>query len=163
MDEDAFAYFIDSQFKYRAGRSGLVQPKSVIVVDDLKAHYTKRIKDKLKALNTTLVVLSGGLTPKAQLCDTHVNYTYKHNIKNKQTRNRLAQYKEAKRRARESGQEHGTAFLKKMERISKIEHLQVMASAYADIQPNLGITSWETVKMMPYELARATRWDVGCF
>ena len=126
MNEQAFGYFLDSQFKFRAGRSGLDQPRSAFVVDDLKSHYTAGIKEKLRRYNTKLIVIPGGLTPKAQLCDTHVNFTFKHHVKSQQTTNRLEQFREAKARAQQSGIQHASAYLKKLDRVSKVSHVQVM-------------------------------------
>ena len=49
--------------------------------------------------NTKIIILPGGLTPKAQIMDTHNNRPFKFNVKSKMSLLRLQKYKLAKEEA----------------------------------------------------------------
>jgi len=78
MDQQSFLHWGRTIWKYRADSSGENQPISVLLLDDLSSHKTKLIMDEFKRLyNTKIIILPGGLTPKAQIMDTHNNRPFK--------------------------------------------------------------------------------------
>jgi len=65
MDEECFLTWGRTVWKYREDTSGENQPLSVLLLDDLQSHKTKKIMDAIKRLyNTKIIILPGGLTPK---------------------------------------------------------------------------------------------------
>ena len=75
---------------------GVLQPKSVLIVDDHSAHYTKKVKEALAKMNTKLIIIPGGLTPKAQIMDVLYNRPFKHRVRLATDLHRLRLYKEKK-------------------------------------------------------------------
>ena len=76
MDEETFLHWVGCKtvWKYRADSSGENQPISVLLLEDLTSHKTKKVLEEFKRLyNAKIIVLPGGLTPKAQIMDTHNN------------------------------------------------------------------------------------------
>ena len=156
MDEEAFLHWGRTVWKYRAGTSGEVQPPSVLLLDDLRTHKTKRVMDEFKALyNTKIIILPGGLTPKAQIMDVVNNRPFKVNVRSKQLKLRLKKYKEVK------AAQARNPLLKARSGIPTLtreEHVHIMLQAWAELSPELGAKAWVAVKLMPYELAQQVGW-----
>ena len=156
MDEEAFLHFGQTVWKYRAGTSGEEQPPSILLLDDLTSHKTKRVLDEFKTLyNTKIIILPGGLTPKAQIMDVTNNRPFKVSVRSKQLKLRMAKYKHAKSLA-------ATNPLVKVAcgipTLTREECVQIMLEAWAELNPELGAKAWVTVKLMPYELAQKVGW-----
>ena len=67
---------------------------SVLLLDDLKSHKSKKVLEEFRTLyNTKIIILPGGLAPKAQIMDTHNNRPFKFNVKSKMSLLRLQKYK----------------------------------------------------------------------
>jgi hypothetical protein len=93
MDEEAFLHFGRTVWKYRAGTSGEEQPPSVLLLDDLTSHKTKKVLDEFRRLyNTKIIILPGGLTPKAQIMDVTNNRPFKVSVGSKQLKLRMKKY-----------------------------------------------------------------------
>ena len=74
MDQESFRHWGRTVWKYRVDSSGENQPVSVLLLDDLRSHKTKIVLEEFRTLyNTKIIILPGGLTPKAQIMDTHNN------------------------------------------------------------------------------------------
>jgi hypothetical protein len=132
-------------WKNRAGTSGEVQPPSVLLLDDLRTHKTKRFMDEFKALyNTKIIILPGGLTPKAQIMDVVNNRPFKVNVRSKQLKLRLKKYKEVK------AAQARNPLLKARSGIPTLTREELF--------PELGAKAWVAVKLMPYELAQKVGW-----
>ena len=59
MTEKAMLEWIQTTWKYRSDSLGVLQPKSVLIVDDHSAHYTKKVKEALAKMNTKLIIIPG--------------------------------------------------------------------------------------------------------
>ena len=81
MTEKAMLEWIDTTWKFREDSLGVQQPRSVLILDDHSAHYTKKVKEALAKLNTKLIIIPGGLTPKAQIMDVLYNRPFKHRVR----------------------------------------------------------------------------------
>ena len=97
MDQESFRHWGRTVWKYRVDSSGENQPVSVLLLDDLRSHKTKIVLEEFRTLyNTKIIILPGGLTPKAQIMDTHNNRPFKFNAKSKITALRLKKYQQSK-------------------------------------------------------------------
>lgn len=71
MDTDLVIDWIDSVWRKRPGAGlGL---RSMLVLDAFKCHLDQRVKDKLAACHTDLVVIPGGMTSQLQPLDVSIN------------------------------------------------------------------------------------------
>jgi len=157
MDEEAFRHFGRTVWKYRAGKSGEEQPPSVLLLDDLTSHKTKKVLEEFRTLyNTKIIILPGGLTPKAQIMDVTNNRPFKVSVRSKQLKLRMKKYKQAK-----SAQ--ATIPLLKgpvgIPTLTREETVDIMLQAWKELSPELGAKAWVTVKLMPYELAQKVGWS----
>ena len=156
MDEETFSHWGKTVWKYRAGTSGEDQPLSVLLLDDLTSHKTKKIMDEFKRLyNTKTIVLPGGLTPKAQIMDTHNNRPFKASVGAKLRALRRAKYQAANAEAAKDPFSKGC---ERIPRLTREEVVEAMLEAWEELDPNLGANAWETVKLVPYELAQELGW-----
>ena len=128
----------------------------MLLLDDLRSHKTKKIMDEFKRLyNTKIIILPGGLTPKAQIMDTHNNRPFKCKCRTKIVKLRSEKYNAAKVEAAKNPLLKGRVAIPK---ISREEITQIMLEAWDEIDPALGANAWVCVKMMPYELAQLSGW-----
>ena len=156
MDEECFLNWGRMVWKYREDSSGENQPLSVLLLDDLRSHKTKKIMDEFKRLyNTKIIILPGGLTPKAQIMDTHNNRPFKCKCRTKIVKLRSEKYNAAKEEAAKNPLLKGRVAIPK---ISREEITQIMLEAWDEIDPSLGANAWVCVKMMSYELAQLSGW-----
>jgi len=156
MDEEAFLHWGRTIWKFRAGTSGEEQPPSVLLLDDLRTHKTKRVMDEFKRLyNTKIIILPGGLTPKAQIMDVVNNRPFKVNVRSKQLKLRLKKYKAVK-----AAQARNPLYKASIgiPTLTRDEHVDIMLQAWAELSPALGAKAWVAVKLMPYELAQQVGW-----
>jgi len=156
MDEEAFLHWGRTIWKFRAGTSGEEQPPSVLLLDDLRTHKTKRVMDEFKRLyNTKIIILPGGLTPKAQIMDVVNNRPFKVNVRSKQLKLRLKKYKAVK-----AAQARNPLYKASIgiPTLTHDEHVDIMLQAWAELFPVLGAKAWVAVKLMPYELAQQVGW-----
>ena len=105
--------------------------------------------------NTKIIILPGGLTPKAQIMDTHNNRPFKANLKAKLRKLRLDKYNAAKAQAARDPLHKGRVAIPKL---TREEVVDAMLDAWEELDPNLGANAWEVVKLMPYELAQEKGW-----
>ena len=96
MTEKAMLEWINTTWKYRSDSLGVLQPKSVLILDDHSAHYTEKVKQAFAKMNTKLIILPSGLTPKAQIMDVLYNRPFKHRLRLATDLHRLRMYKEKK-------------------------------------------------------------------
>ena len=156
MDEDTFKHWGRTVWKYRADSSGENQPHSVLLLDDLTSHKTKAVMDEFKRLyNTKIIILPGGLTPKAQIMDTHNNRPFKCSLKAKLRKMRLDKYNAAKAEAAKDPLHKGRVGVP---RLTREEVVDAMIQAWEELDPKLGANAWVVVKLMPYELAQEKNW-----
>ena len=156
MDQQSFLHWGRTIWKYRADSSGENQPISVLLLDDLSSHKTKLIMDEFKRLyNTKIIILPGGLTPKAQIMDTHNNRPFKAKVRSMILKLRSEKYKAAKAEAAADPMFKGRVGVPKL---SREEIIQIMLDAWESLDPSLGANAWESVKLMPYELAQEKGW-----
>jgi len=120
MTEKAMLDWIDTTWKFRGDSSGVLQPKSVLILDDHSAHYTNKVKEALAKLNTKLIIIPGGLTPKAQIMDVLYNRPFKHRVRLATDLHRLRLYKEKKARCAGG---HVDYKMSKIERHLTVQHL----------------------------------------
>lgn len=79
MTTDLVADWIDHVWRKRPGASlGL---RAMLVLDAFRCHLDERIKDKLHACNTDLVVIPGGMTSQLQPLDVSLNKPVKDRIR----------------------------------------------------------------------------------
>ena len=157
MDEEAFLHFGRTVWKYRAGTSGEEQPPSVLLLDDLTSHKTKKVLDEFRRLyNTKIIILPGGLTPKAQIMDVTNNRPFKVSVRSKQLKLRMKKYKAAKSAQATNPLLKGPVGIPTL---SREETVDIMLQAWAELSPELGAKGWLTVKLMPYELAQQVGWS----
>ncbi|CAM9435524.1 unnamed protein product [Laminaria digitata] len=82
-------------FGRRPDSSPFNQPQSVLVLDDFRAHrseaFQKRLKDEL---NTTTIMIPGGLTPVMQPCDRTIDKEFRRRLKELHTAWALGQTKD---------------------------------------------------------------------
>ena len=156
MDEECFLTWGRTVWKYREDTSGENQPLSVLLLDDLRSHKTQKLMDEFKRLyNTKIIILPGGLTPKAQIMDTHNNRPFKCKVRSKLVKLRSQKYNAAKAEAAKNPLHKGRVGIPK---ISRGEIVQIMLEAWDEVDPQLGANAWEVVKLMPYELAQVRGW-----
>ena len=156
MDEETFLHWGRTVWKYRADTSGENQPISVLLLDDLTSHKTKKVLDEFKRLyNTKIIVLPGGLTPKAQIMDTHNNRPYKSKLKAKLRAMRRTKYMAAKAEAARDPLHKGAV---RVPKLTREEVVDAMLEAWEDLDPSLGANAWAAVKLMPYEMAQEKKW-----
>ena len=90
---------------------------SVLLLDGLKSHKTKAVLDEFKTLyNTKINIFPGGLTPKAQIRDTHNNRPLKFSVKSKTSALCLQKYREAKAAAASDPLHKGCVAIPKLSR-----------------------------------------------
>ena len=156
MDQQSFLHWGRTVWKYRADTSGEDQPVSVLLLDDLSSHKTKLIMDEFKRLyNTKIIILPGGLTPKAQIMDTHNNRPSKAKVRSMVLKLRTEKYKATKAEAAADPLHKGRVGIPKL---TREEIVQIMLDAWDQLDPSLGANAWEHVKLMPYELAQEKGW-----
>jgi len=127
-------------------------PQSVLLLDDLRSHKTKKILEEFRTLyNTRIIVLPGGLTPKTQIMDTHNNRPFKASFRKKISAIRLAKYKVAKAERDADPIKKKTRIA--IPRITRAEALECMLEAWDELPAELGANAWQTVKLYPYEAA----------
>lgn len=82
FDTQESELWLREDFGCRPGSSPSIQPESVLVLDDLRAHkngaFQKRLKDNH---NTTTILIPGCLTPVVQPCDRTINREFKRRLK----------------------------------------------------------------------------------
>jgi len=157
MDEESFLHWGRTIWKYRSDTKGENQPQSVLLLDDLRSHKTKKILEEFRVLyNTRIIVLPGGLTPKAQIMDTHNNRPFKASYRRKISKIRLDKYKAAKaEREAHPNRKKGRVGIP---RIDRGEALECMLEAWAELPQELGANAWAAVKLYPYEAAVQIGW-----
>ena len=156
MDQESFLHFGATNWKYRADPSGEFQPQSILLLDDLKTHKTKKVREEFMSLyNTEIIILPGGLTPKAQIMDTHNNRPFKHNLTAKLTKARLEKWKKARA---EAAKDPTASKIVPIPQLSREEVIQAALEAWDELDPSLGANAWRAVKLMPYELAKKEGW-----
>ena len=101
--------------------------------------------------NTEIIILPGGLTPKAQIMDTHNNRPFKHNLTAKLTKARLEKWKKARA---EAAKDPTASKIVPIPQLSREEVIQAALEAWDELDPSLGANAWRAVKLMPYELAK---------
>ena len=136
MDQQSFLHWGRTVWKYRADTSGEDQPVSVLLLDDLSSHKTKLIMDEFKRLyNTKIIILPGGLTPKAQIMDTHNNRPFKAKVRSMVLKLRTEKYKAAKAEAAADPLHKGRVGIPKL---TREEIVQIMLDAWDKLDPSLG-------------------------
>ena len=81
MDEDACTIWLEKVWGLRPGH--LRHPKSLLVWDHFAAHLTDGIKRKVRATNTDVAVIPGGLTSILQPLDVSLNKPFKDSLRKK--------------------------------------------------------------------------------
>jgi len=147
MDEETFLHWGRTVWKYRADTSGENQPISVLLLDDLTSHKTKKVLDEFKRLyNTKIIVFPGGLTPKAQIMDTHNNRPYKSKLKAKLRAMRRTKYMAAKAEAARDPLHKGAV---RVPKLTREEVVDAMLEAWEDLDPSSCHTRWHKKKIGP--------------
>ena len=146
--------WIATSWKYRSDSLGVQQPKSVLIVDDHSAHYTKKVKEALARMNTKLIIIPGGLTPKAQIMDVLYNRPFKHRVRLATDLHRLRLFKQKK--AMYAGG-HVEAKMSKIERHLLVQHL---IDAWEDLDESLMQNAWHKCKIVPKQIQEETNWDI---
>ena len=59
------------------------QPKSLLIMNSVRAHTSKEATDALGDTNTMTEIIDGGMTPLLQFIDTHINKPFKDHMRNK--------------------------------------------------------------------------------
>ena len=59
------------------------QPKSLLIMNSVRAHTSKEATDELGDTNTMTEIIDGGMTPLLQFIDTHINKPFKDHLRNK--------------------------------------------------------------------------------
>jgi len=137
MDEVSFLHWGRTVWKYRSDKKGEDQPQSVLLLDDLRSHKTKKILEEFRTLyNTRIIVLPGGLTPKAQIMDTHNNRPFKASFRKKISAIRLAKYKVAKAERDADPLKKKTRIA--IPRITRAEALECMLEAWDELPAEWG-------------------------
>ena len=126
----------------------------MLIVDDHSAHYTKKVKEALARMNTKLIIIPGGLTPKAQIMDVLYNRPFKHRVRLATDLHRLRLYKQKK--AMYAGG-HVEAKMSKIERHLLVQHL---IDAWEDLDESLMQNAWHKCKIVPKQIQEETNWDI---
>ena len=79
MDEAACKLWVNSIWQHRP--RGLVREKSLLVWDKFSAHLTHGVSDAVKATNTDVTVIPGGLTGILQPLDVSINTPFKDRLR----------------------------------------------------------------------------------
>ncbi|KAM7299429.1 pogo transposable element with KRAB domain [Ixodes scapularis] len=79
METDLMVDWIDSVWRKRPGADLAV--RSMLVLDSFRCHITQRVKDKLAACRTDLVVIPGGMTSQLQPLDVCLNKPIKDRVR----------------------------------------------------------------------------------
>ena len=79
MDEAACKLWVNSIWQHRP--RGLVREKSLLVWDNFSAHLTHDVSDAVKATNTDVAVIPGGLTGILQPLDVSINKPFKDGLR----------------------------------------------------------------------------------
>ena len=79
MDEAACKLWVNSIWQHRP--RGLVREKSLLVWDNFSAHLTHGVSDAVKATNTDVAVIPGGLTGILQPLDVSINKPFKDGLR----------------------------------------------------------------------------------
>jgi hypothetical protein len=156
MDQESFLHWRRTVWKYRKDSSGENQPLSVLLFDDLTSHKTKAIFDEFKRLyNIKMIILPGGLTPKAQIMDTHNNRPFKLSVRSKLLKLRSQKYQLAKEEASKNPLQKGRVGNPK---ITREEIVTIMLEAWEELDSQLEANAWVEVKLVPYKLAQIKGW-----
>lgn len=78
MDTDLMIDWIDSVWRKRPGAN--LGMRAVLVLDSFRRHVTDRVKEKLAACHTDLVIIPGGMTPQIQPLDVCLNKPIKDRV-----------------------------------------------------------------------------------
>jgi len=155
MTEKAMLEWIDTTWKFREDSLGVQQPRSVLILDDHSAHYTNKVKEALAKLNTKLIIIPGGLTPKAQIMDVLYNRPFKHRVRLATDLHRLRLYKQKKARCAGG---HVDYKMSKIERHLTVQHL---IDAWEDVDESLMKNAWHKCKLVPKAIQQETKWDIN--
>lgn len=79
MDNDLMIDWIDSVWRKRPGAS--LGVRSMLVLDSFRCHISDRVKEKLAACHTDLVVIPGGMTSQIQPLDVCLNKPMKDRVR----------------------------------------------------------------------------------
>ncbi len=79
MNEEEMGKWLENCWARRPG--AIFSPKSLLVMDSMRAHLKDSVKDRCKRVNTSLAIIPGGLTKKLQPLDLSVNHIFKSNVR----------------------------------------------------------------------------------